>query len=174
MPNAAFVKPFGMKRLNPAGMLGAMNRTEITEQVVVARLRQGLTWQQLADAIDRPVVWTTSALLGQHPIPVAQAKVLAEMLHLDESAVPVLAAAPVCGGLPTAVPTDPTIYRFYEALQVYGGALKELIGEQFGDGIMSAINFSVDLQKKPHPSGDRVVVTFDGKFLPYQWVTAEQ
>jgi cyanate lyase len=151
-----------------------MNRTEITEQVVVARLRQGLTWQQLADAIDRPVVWTTSALLGQHPIPVAQAKVLAEMLHLDESAVPVLAAAPMRGGLPTTVPTDPTIYRFYEALQVYGGALKELIGEQFGDGIMSAINFSVDLQKKPHPSGDRVVVTFDGKFLPYQWVTGEQ
>jgi cyanate lyase len=151
-----------------------MNRTEITEQVVVARIRHGLTWQQLADAIDRPVVWTTSALLGQHPIPVAQAKVLAEMLHLDESAVPALAAAPMRGGLPTAVPTDPTIYRFYEALQVYGGALKELIGEQFGDGIMSAINFSVDLQKKPHPSGDRVVVTFDGKFLPYQWVTAEQ
>jgi cyanate lyase len=155
-----------------------MNRTEITEQVVVARLRQGLTWQELADAIDRPVVWTTSALLGQHPIPVAQAKVLAEMLHLDESAVPVLAAAPMRGGPPTSdvsrVPTDPTIYRFYEALQVYGGALKELIGEQFGDGIMSAINFSIDLQKKPHPSGDRVVVTFDGKFLPYQWVTAEQ
>jgi cyanate lyase len=155
-----------------------MNRTEITEQVVVARLRQGLTWQQLADAIDRPVVWTTSALLGQHPIPVAQAKVLAEMLHLDESAVPVLAAAPMRGGLPTSdvsrVPTDPTIYRFYEALQVYGGALKELIVEQFGDGIMSAINFSIDLQKKPHPSGDRVVVTFDGKFLPYQWVTAER
>jgi cyanate lyase len=155
-----------------------MNRTEITEQVVVARLRHGLTWQQLADAIDRPVVWTTSALLGQHPLPVVQAKVLAEMLHLDESAVPVLAAAPMRGGLPTSdvsrVPTDPTIYRFYEALQVYGGALKELIGEQFGDGIMSAINFSIDLQKKPHPSGDRVVVTFDGKFLPYQWVTAEQ
>src|ERR1700721_2274822 len=139
-----------------------MNRTEITEQVVVARLRQGLTWQQLADAIDRPVVWTTSALLGQHPIPVVQAKVLAEMLHLDESAVPVLAAAPMRGGLPTSdvsrVPTDPTIYRFYEALQVYGGALKELIVEQFGDGIMSAINFSIDLQKKPHPSGDRVGV----------------
>ena len=71
------------------------------------------------------------------------------------------------GGLPTAVPTDPTIYRFYEVLQVYGAAIKELIHEQFGDGIMSAINFSVDIAKKPHPAGDRVVVTFDGKFLPY-------
>lgn len=155
-------------------MLGPMTRTELTEQIVVARLAKGLTWQQLADAIDRPLVWTTAALLGQHPIPVEQAKVLAEMLGLDESAVPVLAAPPMRGGLPSAVPTDPTVYRFYEALQVYGGALKELIAEQFGDGIMSAINFSVDIQKKPHPSGDRIVVTFDGKFLPYQWVSSEQ
>ncbi|ORA19699.1 cyanase [Mycobacterium arosiense] len=150
-----------------------MNRTETTEQVVVARLREGLTWQELADAIDRPLLWTTAALLGQHPIPVEQAKVLAAKLKLDESAVPVLAASPMRGGLPTAVPTDPTVYRFYEALQVYGGALKEVIAEQFGDGIMSAINFSVDVHKKPHPSGDRVVVTFDGKFLPYQWVAAD-
>lgn len=150
-----------------------MNRTEVTEQVVLARLREGLTWQQLADAIGRPLMWTTAALLGQHPIPVEQAKVLAGKLKLDESVVPVLAAAPMRGGLPTAVPTDPTIYRFYEALQVYGGALKEVIAEQFGDGIMSAINFSLDVQKKPHPSGDRVVVTFDGKFLPYQWVEAD-
>ncbi|OBH44818.1 cyanase [Mycobacterium mantenii] len=155
-------------------MLGRMTRNELTEQIVVARLAKGLTWQQLADAIDRPLMWTTAALLGQHPIPVEQAKVLIDMLGLDESAVPVLAAAPMRGGLPTAVPRDPTIYRFYEALQVYGGALKEVIAEQFGDGIMSAINFSLDVQKKPHPSGDRVVVTFDGKFLPYQWVAAEQ
>ncbi len=134
---------------------------------------QGLSWQQLADAIDRPLLWTTSALLGQHPIPANHGKVLVEMLGLDESVVAVLAAPPMRGGLPSAVPTDPTIYRFYEALQVYGGALKEVIHEQFGDGIMSAINFSVDLQKKPHESGDRVVVTFDGKFLPYQWNSAQ-
>jgi len=101
-------------------------------------------------------------------------EVLVEMLGLDESAVPLLAAPPMRGGLPTAVPTDPTIYRFYEALHVYGGAIKELIHERFGDGIMSAINFSVDLQKKSHPSGDRVAVTFDSKFLPYQWVSADQ
>lgn len=154
-------------------MLNRMTRNELTEQIVVARLAKGLTWQELADAIDRPVVWTTAALLGQHPIPVEQAKVLAAKLGLDESAVPLLAAVPMRGGLPTAVPTDPTIYRFYEALQVYGGALKEIIAEQFGDGIMSAINFSIDLQKKSHSSGDRIVVTFDGKFLPYQWVAAD-
>jgi cyanate lyase len=150
-----------------------MTRDEITEQIVVARLAKGLTWQQLADAVDRPVVWTTSALLGQHPIPTELGKKLVQILGLDESAITVLAAVPMRGGLPTAVPTDPTIYRFYEALQVYGGAIKELIHEQFGDGIMSAINFSMTLEKKPHPAGDRVVVTFDGKFLPYDWTAAE-
>jgi cyanate lyase len=150
-----------------------LTRHEITEQIVIARLQKGLTWQQLADAIDKPVVWTTSALLGQHPIPVELGKVVVAMLGIDESTVPVLAAVPMRGGLPTAVPTDPTIYRFYEVLQVYGGAIKELIHEQFGDGIMSAINFSVDVGKKPHPAGDRVVVTLDGKFLPYDWTAAE-
>lgn len=150
-----------------------MTRAEITEQVVVARLAKGLTWQQLADAIGKPAVWTTAALLGQHPIPPELGKTLVDMLGLDEAAVPVLAAVPMRGGLPTAVPTDPTIYRFYEVLQVYGGAIKELIHEQFGDGIMSAINFSVNVDKKPHPAGDRVVVTFDGKFLPYDWTAAE-
>ena len=154
-------------------MMGAMTRDEITQQIVASRAAKGLTWQQLADAIDKPVVWTTSALLGQHPIPAELGTVLVEMLDLDPAAVPVLAAVPMRGGLPTAVPTDPTIYRFYEVLQVYGGAIKELIHEQFGDGIMSAINFSVDIAKKPHPAGDRVVVTFDGKFLPYDWTAAQ-
>jgi cyanate lyase len=152
-------------------MLVTMTRNEITEQIMVARLAKGLSWQELADAIDRPIVWTTSALLGQHPIPAELGKVLVEMLGLDQSAIPLLAAVPTRAAQP-AVPPDPTIYRFYEALQVYGPALKELIHEQFGDGIMSAINFSVDLQKKRHPSGDRVVVTFDGKFLAYDWVSA--
>ncbi|HEV7418391.1 MAG TPA: cyanase [Mycobacterium sp.] len=150
-----------------------MTRDEITEQIVLARLAKGLTWQSLADAIDRPVAWTTAALLGQHPIPVGAGRVLADLLGLDEAVLPVLAAAPMRGGLPTAVPTDPTIYRFYEVLQIYGPAIKELIHEKFGDGIMSAINFSIDVAKKPHPAGDRVVVTLDGKFLSYDWTAAE-
>ena len=155
-------------------MLAGMSRDESTAAIVEARLTKGLTWQQLADAIDRPVVWTVSALLGQHPVPAESGRIIVDLLGLDESVIPVLAAVPMRGGLPTAVPTDPTIYRFYEALQVYGGALKEVIHEQFGDGIMSAINFSVDVQRKPHPAGDRVVVTFDGKFLPYDWTAAER
>src|SRR3984893_2686948 len=149
-----------------------LTRHEITEQIVIARLQKGLTWQQLADAIDKPVVWTAAALLGQQPIPAELGKVLVEMLGIDQSAVPVLAAVPMRGGLPTAVPTDPTIYRFYEVLQVYGGAIKELIHEEFGDGIMSAINFSVDVEKKSDQAGDRVVVTLDDKFLPYDWAAA--
>jgi cyanate lyase len=150
-----------------------MTRDEITQQIIAARLAKHLTWQQLAEAIGKPVVWTTAALLGQHPIPPDAGLKLVELLGLGESVVPVLAAVPMRGGLPTAVPTDPTIYRFYEVLQVYGGAIKELIHEEFGDGIMSAINFSVDIEKKSHPAGDRVVVTFDGKFLPYDWTAAD-
>jgi cyanate lyase len=150
-----------------------VTRDEITEQIIAARLAKGLTWQQLADAVGRPVVWTTAALLGQHPIPSELGGVVVEMFGLDDAAIPVLAAVPMRGGFAAAVPTDPTIYRFYEALSVYGGAIKELIHEQFGDGIMSAINFSVNIEKKPHPGGDRVVVTLDGKFLSYEWNTAE-
>jgi cyanate lyase len=150
-----------------------MTRDEITQQIIAARLARGLTWQQLADAIGKPVVWTTAALLGQHPIPSEQGHKLVELLGIDASLVPVLAAVPMRGGLPTAVPTDPTIYRFYEVLQVYGGAIKELIHEEFGDGIMSAINFSVDVEKKSNQAGDRVVVTLDGKFLPYDWTAAD-
>lgn len=154
-------------------MLEPMNRDEITEQIVLARLAKGLTWQQLADAIGRPVVWTTSALLGQQPILAELGEIVAELLGLDRSVIPVLASVPIRGGLPAAVPTDPTIYRLYEAVAVYGPALKELIHEQFGDGIMSAINFSVDLARKPGPGGDRVVITLDGKFLAYEWNSAD-
>jgi cyanate lyase len=146
-------------------------REEITQQIIAARLARGLTWQELADAIDRPVVWTTAALLGQHPIPPEAGAVVAALLGLADDVVPVLAAVPMRGQALT-VPTDPTIYRLYEAVQVYGPALKELIHEQFGDGIMSAINFSVDIEKKPHPGGDRVVITLDGKFLSYEWNAA--
>lgn len=151
-----------------------MTRDEVTAEILAARLATGLTWQRLADAVDKPVLWTVAALLGQHPVPVEAAEVLVEMLGLDPAVVPLLAAVPMRGGLPTAVPTDPTIYRFYEVLQVYGGAIKEVIHEDFGDGIMSAINFSIDVQRKPHPDGDRVVVTLDGKFLPYAWTAAPE
>lgn len=150
-----------------------MTREDVTRTIAARRIELGLTWQSLADAVGRPVVWTTAALLGQHPIPRPEAEVLLEKLGLSPDLVPILGAVPVRGTDRDVVRNDPTIYRLYEALAVYGPALKELIHEQFGDGIMSAINFSVDIDKKPHPSGDRVVITLDGKFLPYDWVSAD-
>jgi cyanate lyase len=107
--------------------------------------------------------------LGQHPLSADQAATIAGVLELGEAAVAALVAIPTRGALDAAVPTDPTIYRFYEVLQVYGPAIKELIHEKFGDGIMSAINFRIDVERRDDPGGERVVVTLDGKFLKYQW-----
>jgi cyanate lyase len=144
-------------------------KQQAAQAVLAAKVRLGLTWAQIADAIGKPVVWTTAALLGQHPVPAPEAETVGGLLELSEDEVLTLQLQPTRGALDTAVPVDPTIYRFYEVLQVYGPAIKELIHEQFGDGIMSAINFRMDVQRVPDPAGDRVVVTLDGKFLPYQW-----
>jgi cyanate lyase len=144
-------------------------KQEAAQAVLAAKAGLALTWAQIAEAIGRPVVWTTAALLGQHPVPAAEAQTAGNLLDLPEDVVVALQLQPTRGALDTAVPVDPTIYRFYEVLQVYGPAIKELIHEQFGDGIMSAINFRLDVQRVPDPAGDRVVVTLDGKFLPYQW-----
>jgi len=116
-----------------------------------------------------PLAWTTAALLGQHPLTADQARAAGSLLDLDPAVVEALRYQPSRGGLETTVPVDPTIYRFYEVLQVYGPAIKELIHEEFGDGIMSAINFRLDVSRVADPAGDRVRVVLDGKFLPYQW-----
>lgn len=132
------------------------------------RLAKGLTWRDVADHIDKPLVWTVAALLGKHPVPTESAQAVGEMLSLDTDIIAALRRQPYRIA-DVELATDPTVYRFHEALDVYGQALKELIHEEFGDGIMSAINFSVDFAKQEDPQGDRVVVTFSGKFLPYQW-----
>jgi cyanate lyase len=146
-----------------------MTKKDATQAVRSAKAGLGVTWAQLAEAVGRPVAWTTSALLGQQPMSAAQAEAAASLLKLGEDVQQALQLQPARGALETAVPTDPTIYRFYEVLQVYGPTIKELIHEEFGDGIMSAINFRLDVQRVSEPTGDRVVVTLDGKFLPYQW-----
>jgi cyanate lyase len=145
-----------------------IDKVEAGRQVDEARLAQGLTWRELAEVIDRPLVWTVAALLGKHPVPRDRADLACEKLGLDARVATALTRQPYRVADP-ALATDPTIYRFHEALDVYGQAVKELIHEEFGDGIMSAINFSVDFAKEEDPQGDRVVVTFNGKFLPYQW-----
>jgi cyanate lyase len=146
-----------------------VTKKEAGHAVLAAKTRLGLTWAHLADAIDAPLTWTTAALLGQHPLSADQAATLAAILELGAEQTAALVEIPTRGALDAQVPTDPTIYRFYEVLQVYGPAIKELIHEKFGDGIMSAINFRIDVDRRADPGGDRVVVTLDGKFLQYQW-----
>ncbi len=150
-----------------------MTKQQAADVVRAAKAKKGLTWAQLAEAVGAPVPWTVSALLGQQPMPPAQASAAVGALGLESAQAAeveaALVAQPTRGALDEPVPTDPTIYRFYEIVQVYGPTIKELIHEEFGDGIMSAINFRFDVQRVPDPAGDRVVVTLDGKFLPYQW-----
>jgi cyanate lyase len=149
-------------------MTSIMNKSAAADLVVAARLCRRLTWAELAAEIDAPLVWTTAALLGQHRLTPDQAARIGKLLDLDDAVVESLQLQPFRGSEPEHM-ADPTVYRFVEALSVYGPALKELIHEEFGDGIMSAINFRVDVARRPDPDGDRVVVTFDGKFLDYRW-----
>jgi cyanate lyase len=145
-----------------------VDKAEAGRILARARIRAGIPWSQLASAIDKPPVWTVAALLGKHPVPAEDARVIGELLELGDDVVEALQVQPYRVA-DEAVSTDPTIYRFHEALHVYGEAMKELIHEEFGDGIMSAINFTMTVGRRSDPGGDRVVVTFDGKFLPYQW-----
>ena len=144
-------------------------RQQLSEQVLAAKRSRGLTWAGLAEALGAPVEWATAALLGQFPLDESQARAAVEALGLPDDAITELTASPMRGALDGAVPTDPTVYRLYEIVQVYGPAIKELIHEEFGDGIMSAINFGFTVRRQPDPEGDRVEIVLDGKFLPYDW-----
>ena len=146
-----------------------VSKQEAAEIVRAAQFRSGRSWTEIAEAIGRPPVWTVAALLGQHPVPAEEAAKVGQLLELDDDVVQALQMQPYRGSGRQEVPTDPTVYRLYEALDVYGPAIKELIHEEFGDGIMSAINFKVDVERREDPTGDRVVITLDGKFLDYNW-----
>ncbi len=145
-----------------------MTRTDVIEMVVTAKLAKKLTWKALAEACGRSEVWTTSALLGQQAMSAEEATAAAQLLGLGNEEVALLQVPPSKGSLGTQISTDPLIYRFHEIVQVYGTTLKELIHENFGDGIMSAIDFEMYLEKLADPKGDRVKVTMHGKFLPYR------
>lgn len=150
-------------------LMDIIDKTVAGQLLNDARLQRGLTWASIAETLDTPLIWTIAAALGQHPLSAGQAATLGELLDLEPAVVTALIRQPSRGPGAFVVPTDPTLYRFYEALMVYGPAIKEFVHEEFGDGIMSAINFRLDAAKVEDPSGDRVVVTFDGKFLAYQW-----
>jgi cyanate lyase len=145
-----------------------LTRDECTAAIRTAKLARGISWQQIADAIGRHVVWTTAGLLGQATMDYGEATKAAEILGLGPDVAHALQQCPTKGSLGGIVPTDPLIYRFYEIVQVYGTTLKEVIHERFGDGIMSAIDFTMDIERVPDPKGDRVRVTMEGKFLPYK------
>ena len=145
-----------------------MTRTEVTELILAAKLKKGLKWAEIAKKVGQSKEWTTAALLGQMTLDKKQATTVGKMLGLPPEAVEQLQIVPYKGSLPSAVPTDPLIYRFHELIQVYGITIKSLIHEEFGDGIMSAIDFSMDISRESDPKGDRVKIVLNGKFLPYK------
>jgi cyanate lyase len=142
-------------------------RQALTDAIIDAKIRKNLTFEQINEGTGLSIAFVTAALLGQHPLPADAAKVVAEKLELDEHAVRLLQTIPVRGSIPGGVPTDPTIYRFYEMVQIYGSTLKALVHEKLGDGIISAINFKLDIQVIDDPDGGkRAVITLNGKYLP--------
>ncbi len=145
-----------------------IDRSALTQKILVAKATKGLTWKDLAKKIGRAPAYATAALLGQMPLSAQEARRAAEALGLSQEDELLLTQIPYRGALPQTPPTDPLIYRFYEIVQVFGTTLKALIEEEFGDGIMSAIDFEMDVERVPDPKGDRVKVTLNGKFLPYR------
>ena len=145
-----------------------MNRMEVTEKIISAKVSKGIKWDDVAKKVGLSKEWVTAACLGQMTLDAAQAAILGEIFDLNAEEQKWLQVVPYKGSLPTAVPTDPLIYRWYELVSVYGTTIKELIHEEFGDGIMSAIDFSMDIVRQPDPKGDRVNVVLSGKFLPYK------
>ena len=145
-----------------------MNRNDVTEKIIATKVAKGLQWADVAAKLGLSKEWTTAACLGQMTLDADQAKIIGKIFGLTAEEQKWLQVVPYKGSLPSAVPTDPLIYRWYEVVSVYGTTIKELIHEEFGDGIMSAIDFRMDLQREPDPKGDRVSITMSGKFLPYK------
>jgi len=145
-----------------------MNRIEVTEKIIATKVSRGLKWSDVARKVGLSKEWVTAACLGQMTLNAAQADAVAELFGLSAAEKAWLMVVPYKGSLPTSVPTDPLIYRLYEIVNVYGTTLKELIHEEFGDGIMSAIDFRMDVRREPDPAGDRVAISMSGKYLPYK------
>jgi cyanate lyase len=143
-------------------------KTSLGQKILTLKKQKGLTWNQIANPIGFSPVWTCAACLGQMSMPPDAAAKTSQLLGLSAEEAALLEAIPYRGSLPTLPPTDPLIYRFHELLSVYGTTFKQIIEEEFGDGIMSAIDFDMNIERQPDPKGDRVRVTFSGKFLPYK------
>jgi cyanate lyase len=145
-----------------------ISRMDVTEMIVATKIKKGIKWSDVAKKVGQSKEWVTAGCLGQMTFTQKQAETIGKIFGLPEDAVQLLQVVPYKGSLPTAVPTDPLIYRWYEIVNVYGTTIKELIHEEFGDGIMSAIDFSMDITREANEKGDRVKVVLNGKFLPYK------
>lgn len=143
-----------------------MDKLEMTEVIMAAKASKGLTWEQIAGEVGMGTVYVTSSCLGMNSMTKKVADKLCKVLDLDSEVSAALQVFPY-KGWDNTIPQDPVIYRLYEIVGVYGDTIKEIIHEKFGNGIMSAIDFSMEIDKKEDPKGDRVVVTMNGKFLPY-------
>jgi cyanate lyase len=143
-------------------------KTELGRKILAIKQQKSLTWTVIAANLGYSPTWTCAACLGQMSMTPETAEKAGALFGLNDGEVALLQAIPYRGSLPGAVPTDPLIYRFYELVTVYGTTWKELIQEEFGDGIMSAIDFDMSLERQPDQKGDRVKITMSGKFLPYK------
>ena len=144
------------------------SREQVTDLIMSSKVVNKITWHSVAEKVGLSKEWVTSACLGQMAFDKEQAEIVGKIFSLSDEAIAWLQIVPYKGSLPTAVPTDPLIYRWYEVVNVYGSTIKELIHEEFGDGIMSAIDFSMDIEREEDPKGDRVKVVLSGKYLPYK------
>ncbi|MEM8505896.1 MAG: cyanase [Cyanobacteria bacterium P01_D01_bin.1] len=145
-----------------------MTTPEITKALLAAKKEKGLSFADLEAKLGFDEVWIASVFYRQASASKEEAGKMVEMLGLGPEVTEALTECPVKGGLDPLVPTDPLIYRFYEIMQVYGMPVKAVVHEKFGDGIMSAIDFSIDVEREEDPKGDRVKVIMCGKFLPYK------
>ena len=145
-----------------------MTREDVTDLIYSAKVQKGIKWCDVAKKLKVSKEWATAACLGQMTLTKPQALIIGKTFGLPLEAINLLQVVPYKGSLRSSVPTDPLIYRWYEIVSVYGTTIKELIHEEFGDGIMSAIDFSMDIVREPDPKGDRVNVVLSGKFLPYK------
>jgi cyanate lyase len=153
----------------PESQITNAARVRLTEVALTNKMHENLSWEQIAEGTGLSFVFVTAAVLGQHALPREAAEKVGKRLRLGDDEIALLQTIPVRGSIGTSIPTDPTLYRFYEMIQVYGSTLKALVHEKFGDGIISAVNFRMNIEKVPDPDGGhRAVITLDGKYLPFK------
>jgi cyanate lyase len=154
--------------LTRATYVKPLSRADVTEMIVAMKIKKKMKWETVAKKMGLSKEWTTTALLGQMQMTKKHAEIAGKLFDLPEEAVDLLQVVPMKASFPGGVPTDPLIYRLYEMVLIYGTTIKELIHEEFGDGIMSAIDFDMDLTRLPNEKGDRVKLVLTGKYLQYK------